>query len=184
MTYEWNICEIAGRKERNHFYADLVITVFVVGTKIVKKVLRGKGFFWWWDSTITMDYFLFIGDYPPPKHFVFSYVFFGKLYALFNDIKKIFWNSCILHRIFMTFRNVSPFTTYTSSTSFAKFQNIIFGQNIFFRFLKMYTRAILGATRRVAVQQSVRNTVSEIISFPKLNFISFIVNLLSLLYYH
>ena len=51
------------------------------------------------------------------------------------------------------------FRTVTKRHFFQKIQ-IYFLKIIFFRLLKMYTRAILSNPRRVAAQQSVRNAVS------------------------
>ena len=54
---------------------------------------------------------------------------------------------------------LNAFSNCNQATFFSKNSNIFF-KNYFFRLLKMYTRAILSNTRRVAAQQSVRNAVS------------------------
>ena len=54
---------------------------------------------------------------------------------------------------------LNAFSNCNQATFFA-LKKVNFLKIIFFRLLKMYTRAILSNTRRVAAQQSVRNTVS------------------------
>ena len=73
----------------------------------------------------------------------------------FRTVRIIEFGECFLRPNYTMecfFRSVTTFFLQ-------KYQNF-FPKNVFFRLLKMYTRAILSNTRRVAAQQSVRNAVS------------------------
>ena len=106
MTNQWNICEIAGRKERNRFYANKYSNYACLNAGLPDGMDK------WIPGTF---------------------------------LRRNYFMECF-------FRSVTTFFLQ-------KFQNF-FPKNIFFRLLKMYTRAILSNTRRVAAQQSVRNAVS------------------------
>ena len=67
------------------------------------------------------------------------------------------------------FCDLSFFFNFLTKNLFSFYSAFVFEKNliryhkiVFLRLLKMYTRAILSNTRRVAAQQSVRNAVSKI----------------------